>query len=141
MGTFKIKYLIKMKKVLTILFAISLFVSVKAQTSFSCVRRDLTIWNDYTKKYEDLGGYSENSLFVVNDKETMFTHTISSMTSTYYVKEREYDAKNDVWTFSVVSDVGNEYYYIFDPKNYQVRAAYNYKGNIYMIVFTVKSIF
>lgn len=130
-----------MKKALSILFAISLFVSVKAQTSFACTYRTLTVFNNYTKKYETVGGYSEPSLFVMNSKETMFTHTIENLTSTYYVKNRKYDYDNDVWTYDVVSDVGNGYYYVFDPKNLEVRAVYEYNGNIYMIVFDVKSVF
>lgn len=129
------------KTIFTLLLSISLFVSTKAQTSFACTYRTLTVWNDYTKKYEEVSGYSESSLFEVNSKETMFIHTISSVTSTYYVKSREYDETNKVWTYDVVSDVGNNYYFVFNPKNYEVRAAYKYNNNVYMIVFNVKSIF
>jgi hypothetical protein len=129
-----------MKKIITLLFAVSFFLTTKAQTSFACTYRTLTVWNDYTKKYEDVSGYQEASLFVVGSKETMFTHTINNLESTYYVKSREYDAVNDVWTYDVVSDVGNNYYYVFDLNNYEVRAAYRSNGNVYMVVFSVKSI-
>ena len=129
------------KTIFTLILFVNLIFTLKSQTSFACTYRTLTVWNDYTKKYEDVDSYTESSLFEVNSKETMFIHTISSVTSTYYVKSREYDETNKVWTYDVISDVGNSYYFVFDPKNYEVRAAYKYNNNIYMIVFAVKSIF
>lgn len=77
----------------------------------------------------------------MNESETMFTHTIESMQSTYYVSEREYDSENDVWTYNVTSDVGNKYLYIFDPKNKEVRALYVRDGKTMLLTFYVKAVF
>lgn len=71
----------------------------------------------------------------------MFTHTIETMKSTYYVTSSEYDKEKDVWSYSVTSDVGNKYLYVFDPKNKEIRALYVKDGVTMMIVFTVKAIF
>jgi hypothetical protein len=78
----------------------------------------------------------------MNEAETMFTHTIESMKSTYYVSSKEYDAENDVYTYFVTSDVGNKYYYVFDPKNKEIRAAFIDENDKSMLLrFYVKAIF
>lgn len=112
-----------------------------AQSSFSCHYREYCDWNPSSGKYENCEGYDEASLFVMNEQETMFTHTIESMKSTYYVNKKEYDAENDVYTYDVTSDVGNKYFYIFDPKNKEVRAVFTKDGETRMVRFYVKSIF
>jgi hypothetical protein len=77
----------------------------------------------------------------MNKDETMFTHTIESMKSTYYVTSSEYDKEKEVWSYYVTSDVGNKYLYIFDPKNKEIRALYVKDGKSILIAFTVKAIF
>jgi len=115
--------------------------NLKAQTSFSCIYRQYCYWNEKTEKYGNCEGYEESSLFVMNKAETMFTHTIETLKSTYYVESKEYDEINDVYTYFVTSDVGNKYYYIFDPKNKEVRAVFTKEGKTILINFTVKAIF
>lgn len=132
----------KIKHLLILAAFMAMAFTVKAQVSFSCYHREYCDWNEATQNYEDnCRGYDEASLFVMNESETMFTHTIESMKSTYYVQEKNYDEKNDVWTYDVVSDVGNKYFYIFDPKNNEIRFLserddYNTLGR-----FLVKAIF
>ena len=58
----------------------------------------------------------------MNESETLFTHTTETTKSIYYIKEKEYDEVNEVFAYTVTSDVGNEYYYIFDLKHKEVRA-------------------
>jgi hypothetical protein len=119
---------------LTLTFATGLF----AQISFSCSYREYCTWNEYTEKFGNCEGYEESSLFVMNKDETMFTHTIESMKSTYYVTDSEYDDANEVWSYTVTSDVGNEYLYVFDPKNKEIRA---FDGKKTLIRFYVKATF
>lgn len=128
-------------KIIIIAFSLFVFTNMKSQTSFSCTYREYCRWNEYSKTYDKCEGYEESSLFVMNNSETMFTHTIESIKSTYYVDEREYDSKNDVYTYSVTSDVGNKYYFVFDPKNKEVRALYIRNGETILLRFYVKSIF
>ena len=52
--------------------------------------------------------------FEFNTELTMFTHTTPSMTSSYLIKEAIYDEELDLYTFDVVSDVGNKYLCILD---------------------------
>ena len=117
------------------------FNNLKAQVSFSCTYRQYCYWNENSEKYEDCKGYEESSLFVMNKAETMFTHTNETLKSTYYIDSKEYDKKNDVYTYNVTSDVGNKYYYIFDPKNKEVRAVFTKEQKIVLLTFTVKAIF
>lgn len=114
---------------------------LEAQVSFSCTYRQYCYWNGNSEKYEDCEGYEESSLFVMNKAETMFTHTIETLKSTYYIDSKEYDKKNDVYTYNVTSDVGNKYYYIFDPKNKEVRAVFTKENKIVLLRFAVKAIF
>jgi hypothetical protein len=126
-----------------IILTLALFglTNLKAQTSFSCTYRQYCYYNETTEKYGNCEGYEESSLFVMNKAETMFTHTIETLKSTYYVESKEYDEKNDVYTYLVTSDVGNKYYYIFDPKNKEVRAVFKKEGKTILITFKVKAIF
>lgn len=128
-------------KIIIITFSLFVFKNIQSQTSFSCIYREYCRWNDYSKEYEKCEGYEESSLFVVNKSETMFTHTIESIKSTYYVDSREYDSKNDVFTYDVTSDVGNKYFFVFDPKNKEIRALYIRNGETILLRFYVKSIF
>ena len=134
-----------MKKHFKILFVIGLCIlgnNLFAQLSFSCTYREYCSWNEYTEKFGNCEGYEESSLFVMNDGETMFTHTAETMKSTYYVTSKEYNAENDVYTYFVTSDVGNKYYYIFDPKNKEIRALYSDEnGKSMLLRFYVKAIF
>jgi hypothetical protein len=114
---------------------------VYSQVSFSCTYREYCDWNNYTEKFENCEGYEESSLFVMNEAETVFTHTTETMKSSYFVKSREYDKENDVYTYYVTSDVGNDYYYIFDLKNKEVRVLIKKEDKIELLRFYVKAIF
>jgi|688.fasta_scaffold1369297_1 hypothetical protein len=137
----KIKQINMKKTILILTLAILGLTNLKAQTSFSCTYRQYCTWNKVTEKFGNCEGYEESSLFVINKGETMFTHTIETMKSTYYVTSSEYDKEKDVWSYDVTSDVGNKYLYILDPKNKEIRALYVKDGESMLIVFTVKAIF
>jgi hypothetical protein len=137
--------LIDMKMYLKIFVVIGFYASSNnlfAQVSFSCVYREYCNWNEYTEKFGNCQGYEESSLFVMNEAETMFTHTIETMKSTYYVTSKKYDADNDVYTYDVTSDIGNKYFYIFDPKNKEIRAVFSDENEKSVLIrFYVKAIF
>lgn len=103
-----------MKKILLITLLILSF-KVKSQVSFSCTHREVCHWNEQSQQFEECYKYKESSLFEFNKSETMFYHTIENMTSTYYVKSKEYDALKNIWTYNVVSDVGNYYICFVHP--------------------------
>ncbi|MFA0960252.1 hypothetical protein AB9P05_00440 [Roseivirga sp. BDSF3-8] len=107
----------------------------------SCYYREYCNWNNYTKKFEDCDGYEEASLFKLNDNETMLTHVIEDRETTYYISSSKRDVQYDVWTFNATSDTGNDYYFVLDPKNKQVRIVFKSDGEMKMVRFYVKAIF
>jgi hypothetical protein len=78
----------------------------------------------------------------MNENETLFKHTTETISSTYYVQSKEYDKKNDVYTYFVTSDVGNKYYYVFDLKNKEIKALLvGDRGKMQLVRFYIKAIF
>ena len=130
-----------MKNLLALMVLMITATMLFAQTSYSCYYREYCDWDGDQEKFVDCEGYDESSLFVMNADETLFNHTTESMKSAYYVKTSEYDAVNDVWQYDVTSDVGNEYIYIFDKKNKEIRVLVVKDDKIIMIRFYVKAIF
>ena len=123
--------------VMVALFASSM---MYAQVSFSCNYRQTCQVGEDLEVDEDLcSGYEDNSLFVINEQETMFTHTTSTIKSAYYINVSSYDEENETWTFQVVSDVGNKYTYIFKPDEKEIVAIP--EDLSFFIIFKVKAIF
>lgn len=112
--------------------------SVHAQLYASCTNRTIFKYDKIEKEYEYQYGYEENSMFKVNKKMSMFEHTTSDMSSTYYVSSSRYDEDEQTLTMDVVSDVGNKYQYEFDVKNDLISVQYDRDGESYLIIFTVK---
>ena len=81
----------------------------------------------------------------MNKDETMFVHTTATIKSTYFVKKSRYtqeQADENFFAYDVVSDVGNEYYFIFDMANKEVKTiTKDENGNSILIRYYVKSIF
>ena len=126
---------------LLIFMALAAF-AANAQTSYSCTYREYCNWNEKLGDYEtECRGYEDSSLFVMNANKTLFTHTTEKMKSTYYVKKTEYREDYNVTLYYVVSDVGNEYVYIFDPDNKEIRCLAEADDYDTMIRFYVKAIF
>ncbi len=109
-----------------------------AQTNISCFHRDVCLWNESTKDFDDCEGYDEYSLFKINAAETMFEHTTPEMTSAYFIKEKIQDPETGVWMLSVTSDVGNDYLYFLDFDGNEVRIAAETEGEMVMIRFSIK---
>ena len=85
-----------------------------------------------------MNGYDENSMFKINAKLTMFEHTTPTMSSSYYVSDSNYDEDEKTLTMDVVSDVGNNYHYIFDMGDDRIRVLFENDGVVHLIIFTVK---
>ena len=130
-----------MRKIFFALLMVSAVLSMKAQLSFSCTHREYCAWNTRLEIFTDCQGYDENSLFVINDNETMFVHTTPTMKSSYYIQNKEYDKESNQLRYDVVSDVGNKYYYVFDLEEKEIRILIDNDDGISMLRFTVKAIF
>ncbi len=64
----------------------------------------------------------------------MFTHTTETITSTYYIKEWDYNEEETKYTMTVMSDVGNKYEMIIDGINNCVAFFYWSKEEEYILV-------
>ena len=133
-----------MKKILLLLFITPIICF--SQTSFSCDLKEFCDWNEYKETWEnDCNPFEYNCLFVMNKDETMFVHTTETMKSTYYVKKsRSTQEEEDegLFTYDVVSDAGNKYYFIFDMANKEVKTiTEDENGSSILIRYYVKSIF
>lgn len=81
-----------------------------ASTFFSIEGLDYCEYDSVNKNFNNCTPRAgEASLFELNAGKTMFTHTTSSMTSHYYVQTKKFDSQYNLYTYEVVSDVGNKY--------------------------------
>lgn len=92
----------------------------------------------HNKEFEYLNGYDENSMFKINKKLTMFEHTTPDMSSSYYISESEYNEEEEILSLVVVSDVGNDYIYVFDISNDTIKVIFKQDEVLQLLVFTVK---
>ena len=126
------------KIMMFLLFCLSISTNTQAQIYATCTHRDYYKWNDTTKEFEYLNGYDENSMFKINKKLTMFEHTTPDMSSSYYISESEYNEEEEILSLVVVSDVGNDYIYVFDISNDTIRVIFKQDEVLQLLVFNVK---
>lgn len=131
-----------MKKITLLFIGFFIALIAGAQVSYSCHYREYCDWDEVSQQFINCSGYEDPSLFVMNTGETMFTHTTESLKSTYYVQTKEYNLDCECYTYDVVSDVGNKYYYIFDIANKEIRALYtDTDGKSTLVRFYIKASF
>ncbi len=112
------------------------------QTFLSCNLKEYCAWNEVTEAWEmDCDPFENNCLFEMNEDETMFVHTTSEMKSTYYIKEKV-SGEDGLFRYNVISDVGNEYHYLFDIKHKEVKTMIeDENGNSLLVRWYVKAVF
>lgn len=93
------------------------------QVYISTNKTEFCTYNERTEKFDNCKDWEENTMFEVNAEETMFTHTTNDISSAYYVKDKSEEDGMILWT--VVSDVGNKYVYVFDFENEMVSVVGN----------------
>ena len=127
--------------VLPVIFFITLFSDLQAQTTFSCTYRQYCYWDESTKNYLNCKGFEESSIFVIDKEEKIFTYEVQGMKSYYIIKEKEYEKKTDTWTYKATSAEGNKFIYTFDPRNKEIRFVPAKVEKTVMQLFTVDSIY
>ncbi len=60
------------------------------------------------------------------------------MSSSYYISESEYNEEEEILSLVVVSDVGNDYIYVFDISNDTIKVIFKQDEVLQLLVFTVK---
>ena len=109
--------------------------SSSASTFFSIDGLDYCEYDSVNKNFNNCTPRpGEASLFELNAGKTMFTHTTSNMTSHYYVQSSKFDTQYNLYTYEVVSDVGNKYVFYIPPGGTGNLSIFKDQGNkSYMI--------
>jgi hypothetical protein len=112
------------------------------QVNLSCNLKEICDWDEKKEIWDkECNPFEYNCLFTMNEAETMFTHITESIKSTYYIKEK-LSAEDDIFSYNVVSDAGNDYFFIFDMKHKEVKAvSKDENGNSVLVRWYVKTIF
>jgi len=111
-----------------------------AQINISCNYREVCKWNSFTESFDECHRYEENSLFKLNESETMFTHITEDIKSAYYIDSKTQDEDTGVWMLTVESDVGNDYIYFLDFEHDEIRVAAESDGELILIRFYIKRV-
>ena len=127
-----------MKKIGLLLAFVCLSTIGFSQIYFSCDQREECDWDGETEEFVNCEKWEDYTMFKLNADASMFTHTTDKLKSVYYVESNSYDEEYDVYTYDVVSDVGNKYYWIIDLKNDEIRLLPTDKDVIYLVRFYVK---
>lgn len=130
-------------KLLTILFSIILTntfsQSITTEIAQYCdYDTTLDLWKDCTMDY------NHTSLFVINEQETMITHTTIDNKSTYYITNKTVELnekKEKIWMYTVNSDLGKQYIIKINPIARTILCVYSVDNEIKGTTFTIKSIF
>ncbi|MCX7833325.1 MAG: hypothetical protein N2490_03860 [Ignavibacteria bacterium] len=110
-----------MKALYTLIFIFAVFSLSYSQTHIETYYREYCYWNYYTEKYDDCDGYAEFSTFDISEDWSYWVHTTPIMQSTYYVLKTEYNEDYELTYYYVESDAGNNYIYVFDIMNNEIR--------------------
>lgn len=129
-------------KLLLLLFFLSFITQYSySQVNMSCNYREVCSYDYNTEGYDNCYKYEENSLFEINEEETVMIHTTETIKSAYYIKSKSVDTDAGIWSYNVTSDVGNEYTYMINPSEKVIGTMSKDKnGKSYVVVFHVKAI-
>lgn len=74
-------------------------------------------WNENTGQFEDCQQTRESSVWMMNEKQTLFKHRTETMQSTYWVNKYDKsltDEYENKFGYYIQSDAGYRYYLILD---------------------------
>ncbi|MBL0049642.1 MAG: hypothetical protein IPP32_16270 [Bacteroidetes bacterium] len=109
----------------------------RTQAVYACTYQQLCNWNAQTEQFDDCNeGQAQNSSFEINKAESVIFQKIQNVNSAFKVKSKEFDRKQGVTIYFVMSDNGNNFYFIFDKKNKEVRVLTKSKGKSSLELFT-----
>jgi hypothetical protein len=100
-------------------------------------------WNESKSTFDNCSDNTEYpSMFTLNADQTIFTHTTSTIKSSYYVKDKEYKSEYDSYVYNVTSDVGNKYMFIIDLKNKLMKilsSGHSSSSDDYLLKYSIKN--
>lgn len=104
-----------------------------AQLNISTNLRQDAIWDEAAQDWDVLSTDENVTFFEFNKELTLFKHTTTTITSTYVIKDWDYDEELAKYTMTVTSDAGNTYDVIIDGTNNYIGFFY-YRDSDYILV-------
>ena len=111
--------------------------SAGKKTYFSTNSTKICYYNKKTKKYDKCVTYKVSTVFEVNAGRTVFTHTTSDQSSTYYIQNSRYNQQYKYYSYAVVSDVGNKYTFLVSKRGKYITILKGTGDDSYNMYFTV----
>ena len=110
-----------------------------AQLYISTEKRIDAFWSSTKEDWIVISEEATPTLFKFNEKMTMFEHTTTNISSTYYIKDYTYDEDNEEYHLNITSDVGNVYLMVIDINDNNLRFLYEKNGISYAVQHNIKS--
>lgn len=107
-------------------------------TYYSTSKKSTCFWDAQQKTFNRCQDEEFSSLFVLNPGKSVFKHTTDKMTSSYFVQSTEYDSKNKLTSYSVVSDAGNKYTLMVSDDNSRVTFFADKGDDSYIVKYTIR---
>ena len=102
--------------------------------------RQEAIWDESKKDFIIVSEDNETTYFDVNRDWTKIKHTTPKMKSFYEIKSITKNEEKKRWDGDVISDAGNQYQFILDPKNNNVCFIFSKEGSVNLTLYTIKEI-
>jgi len=109
-----------------------------AQLNISTNLRQDAIWDEAAQDWDVLSTDANVTFFEFNKELTLFKHTTTTITSTYVIKDWDYDEELSKYTMTVTSDAGNTYDVIIDGTNNYIGFFYYRDADYILVHHTIK---
>ena len=128
-------------KLFTICFLTFISFSLLSQMRISTNLTEVFTWDEKNEEWEKFStDKSDISFFDLNKDLTLIKHTTSLNTTAYMIKNYKHNEEDDIHEFDLVSDLGNNYYFILDIMNDRILFIFAIDDKTLMVRHTIKNL-
>jgi hypothetical protein len=120
-----------------IIIFVLLSIQLNAQMYISSDWHYFTKYNEDTKEYDLIEEINKFNYFELSKGLKTIKHTCSDFDTNYIIKTVD-EKEKGLWVFKVVSDIGNDYTFIVDINNQNIRLMMKQNEEVYMLQYTIK---
>lgn len=110
-----------MKTTIYLFFNFLVFCSFTQQTSYTCYEKQNCEYNAVKKTFENCEKIIESSSFTINNQETIISHVSFKHQNIFYINEKSYDEKNNVYNYDSYDENGNWFMIYIDLTKKEIR--------------------
>lgn len=110
----------------------------RAQTYIYAHEREYCAYSPATKKFDKCQSWPDQSIFVIDIRESRMEHVTDSVRSIYYVNTKEWNEEMQGYLWTVTSDLGTQYTYVIDLEKQKIIAYHDDGDKSFIVTFTVK---